>query len=83
MSPDDLEKKIQAALPDCQVSVTGDGYHYQVVAIGDVFEGMSPVKKQQLVYAPINDLIVDGTVHAVSIKTYTQKQWADSGLANG
>lgn len=76
MEPKALQARIAQALPDCTVQVEGDGYHYQVIVVGDCFDGMSPVKKQQTVYAPINDLIRDGTVHAVSIKTYTPSEWA-------
>lgn len=76
MEPKALQAVLQSALSDCEVKVGGDGYHYEVVVIGDRFEGMSPVKKQQAVYAPINDLIRDGTVHAVSIKAYTPQEWS-------
>ncbi len=76
MSPEELQSVLQTKLSDCQVTVTGDGYHYNVVAIGERFAGLTPVKKQQAVYACINDLIADGTVHAVSIKTYTPDEWA-------
>jgi len=78
MSPEQLQTILREKLTDCEVSVGGDGYHYEVVAIGTVFEGLSPVKKQQTVYNCINDLIADGTVHAVSIKTYTPAEWAAS-----
>ena len=76
MSPLELQTILREKLADCEVNVGGDGYHYEVVAIGSVFEGLSPVKKQQTVYSCINDLIADGTVHAVSIKTYTPDEWA-------
>lgn len=78
MSPEQLQTILREKLTDCEVHVGGDGYHYEVVAIGAVFEGLSPVKKQQTVYKCINDLIADGTVHAVSIKTYTPAEWAAS-----
>ncbi len=77
MTPEELQMILQSQLDDCEVKVSGDGYHYEVVAIGERFAGLSPVKKQQTVYGCINDLIVDGTVHAVSIKTYTPQQWSE------
>jgi acid stress-induced BolA-like protein IbaG/YrbA len=33
------------------------------------------VKKQQLIYAALNEQIADGTIHAVNIRTYTPAQW--------
>lgn len=76
MSPEELQVILREKLSDCEVNVGGDGYHYEVVAIGKIFDGLSAVKKQQTVYGCINDLIIDGTVHAVSIKAYTPEEWA-------
>ena len=75
MDPDEVKRLIEAGLPNCQVTVTGDGSHFEAVIIGEVFEGQSPVKKQQLVYATVNDEITSGKLHALSIKTYTPDEW--------
>ncbi|WP_368938815.1 BolA family protein [Morganella morganii] len=55
--------------------VTGDGSHFQVIAVGDLFDGMSRVKQQQAVYAPLMEYIADNRIHALSIKAYTPAQW--------
>ena len=57
-------------------AIQKDHAHYQVIAIGDVFSGLSPVKKQQLIYGCLNSYIMDGTIHAVIIKTYTPSEWS-------
>jgi acid stress-induced BolA-like protein IbaG/YrbA len=62
-------------LPDCQFEVRGEGSHYDIVAIGEVFAGLRPVKKQQLVYAALSDQIAAGSIHAVNIRTYTPAEW--------
>ncbi|EAT11083.1 BolA/IbaG family iron-sulfur metabolism protein [Bermanella marisrubri] len=77
MSPEALQELLAERLSDCQVSVDGDGYQYQITVIGDVFEGLNTVKRQQHVYGALNDKITDGSVHAVTIKTYTKAQWAE------
>lgn len=66
---------LQSQLADCEIEVNGDGRHFDVLVIGDVFEGLSPVKRQQLVYAALNQEIADGSIHAVNMKTYTRAQW--------
>ncbi|CAA0110222.1 Acid stress protein IbaG [Halioglobus japonicus] len=66
---------LQSHMPDCEFHVQGEGSHYDIAAIGDVFEGLRPVKKQQLVYAALSDHIADGSIHAVNIRTYTPDQW--------
>lgn len=76
MSPEDVQALLSEKLDQCQVSVDGDGYKYQITVIGEVFEGLNAVKRQQVVYAALNEKIADGSVHAVTIKTYTPAQWA-------
>jgi len=75
MNPDDVKALITAGLPECQVQVTGDGSHFEAIVIGDMFTDMSPVKKQQAVYATVNERITSGELHALSIKTYTPAEW--------
>lgn len=76
MQAADVEKIIKQQIENIEVMVQSDGSHYQVIAIGDVFAGLSPVKKQQLIYGCLNSYIMDGTIHAVIIKTYTPEQWS-------
>jgi acid stress-induced BolA-like protein IbaG/YrbA len=76
MQVDELKALLEAKLPGCDVQVSGDGRHFDLIVVGTVFEGMSAVKKHQHVYAAINDRIADGSLHAVNMKTYTPAQWA-------
>ena len=76
MNPEDVQKMIEAGLSDCEVKVTGDGSHFEAVVIGDIFDGLSLVKKQQKVYATLGDKITSGEVHALTIKTYTAEEFA-------
>jgi len=76
MNPEDVQKMIQAGLPDCEVKVDGDGSHFDAVVIGEMFADMSLVKKQQAVYATLGDKITNGEVHALTIKTFTPDEWA-------
>ncbi|MCF7980707.1 MAG: BolA family transcriptional regulator [Pseudomonadales bacterium] len=76
MQPEEVKAQLEAQLPDCQFEVSGDGSHFQVVAIGAMFENLNAVKKQQLIYAVLNDKIADGSIHALVIKTFTPDEWA-------
>ena len=75
MDPEEVKKMIEAGLPGCEVTVKGDGSHFDAVVVGGVFAGQTPVKRQQLVYATVNDHITSGQLHALSIKTYTPDEW--------
>lgn len=66
---------LQSQLNDCEFHVQGEGSNYDITVIGDLFEGLRPVKKQQLVYAALSDHIADGSIHAVNIRTFTTAEW--------
>ncbi len=76
MEPEEVKRLIEAGLPDCDVTVKGDGSHFDAIVVGEVFADLSLVKQQQLVYATVNEQITSGALHALSIKTYTPAQWA-------
>lgn len=77
-----IEERLAQALQLVEVYVKTDGSHYQVVAVGDCFEGLSRVKQQQLVYAPLMDDIASGAIHALQIKAFTPVQWRREKLLN-
>lgn len=54
-----------------------------VIAVGEMFDGMSRVKKQQAVYAPLMEYIADNRIHALSIKAFTPQEWARDRKLNG
>ena len=76
MQPEEVKALLDAHLPDCQVDVTGEGANFQIRAVGPVFESLNAVKRQQAVYAAINEKIAQGAIHAVTIQTYTPAEWA-------
>lgn len=76
MQAQDVAELVRKELSDCEIDVQNDGNHYLVVAVGDRFEGMSPVKKQQLIYGALREQLDDGTIHALTIRAFTPAQWA-------
>ena len=71
-----LQQLIQQHLPDAKVLCQGDdGRHFDAVVVSQQFLGLSPVKKQQLVYQALGDLITTGVIHALSLKTLTPEEW--------
>lgn len=75
MQPSEVKALLESRLDGCQFHIQGEGCNFQVVAVGKAFEGLSPVKRQQLVYSALSDEIASGALHAISIKTYTPAQW--------
>jgi acid stress-induced BolA-like protein IbaG/YrbA len=67
---------LDAALSLDELHVKGDGSHFEVVAVAEMFDGMSRVKKQQTIYGPLMEHIARNDIHAVSIKAMTPAEWA-------
>ena len=71
-----VQQILEEALNLEELHVKGEGSHYEVVAVDASFEGMSRVKKQQFIYAPLMEYIQRNDIHAVSIKAYSPEEWA-------
>lgn len=74
-----VENLVLATLEDIEVFVEGSGANYDITVVGDLFADMRPVKKQQTVYAALNEAIASGSIHAVNIQTFTRDEWESRG----
>ena len=68
---DEVKRRILDAIPNAEVAVEIDGNRAMIAVASAHFDGMSRVKKQQQIYACIEDLIASGDLHAVTIKAET------------
>jgi acid stress-induced BolA-like protein IbaG/YrbA len=78
MQPSEVKARLESRIEGCEFHIQGEGCNFQVVAVGDIFAGLSPVKRQQLIYAALAEEIASGALHAVSIRTYTPTQWQNA-----
>lgn len=78
MNSEEITALLKPHFLGAQLEVESDGRHAQVVIVSDVFEGLGPVKRQQLVYAVLNEHIASGALHAVQMQLFTVKQWQDA-----
>ncbi|WP_157991287.1 BolA family protein [Candidatus Erwinia haradaeae] len=77
MENSEIRDQLVTALALKEAHVTNNGSHFQVIAIGDLFSGMSRVKKQQVVYQTLTSYITNSNIHSVSIQTYTPEEWCN------
>ena len=71
----DIKKLIESGLPGVSVQIDGDdGVHFQAIVIGDVFAGLSQLKRHQAVYRALGDKM-GREIHALSLQTYTPAEW--------
>jgi len=79
METEAVANLIRQGISGAQVTVTGDGSHFEAVVISDVFAGKTPIQKHRLVMATVRAQIESGELHALSIKSFTPDQWAEKG----
>ncbi|MCC6074698.1 BolA family protein [Pseudomonas sp. GCM10022188] len=77
MQAEDVKRHLEANLPGTRVEVEGQGCDFQLNLISDELAALSPVKRQQQIYAHLNDWIATGSIHAVTMKFFTQAAWAE------
>lgn len=70
VTPEQLKGWIEAGFGSVEVSVEGDGHHFEAIIVSDEFEGKSRIQRHQLVYAALGDKM-KAEVHALSMKTLT------------
>jgi len=78
----EIEKLINDALTLDELHVKFDGSQCTIIAVADFLGELSRVKKQQAVYAPLTQVINEGKIHAVTIKTFTTAVWQREKMFN-
>lgn len=72
-----IRKLLEAGLTGCEIEVSGDSHSLNVRAVGEMFEGLSKVKRQQKVYSILKDLISTGELHAITMQVSTPAELAN------
>ncbi len=75
MTTDEIQKLIEAGVPNSKATVSGGEGKYEAIVVSDSFEGLSMVKEHQMVYATVKPQIASGELHALSIKAFTPEEW--------
>ena len=78
MQVNEIKSLLTAHFDNAHIEVTVEGSHVNIVIVSSQFDGLGPVKKQQLVYAALAKPIASGEIHAVNMKTYTPTEWKDN-----
>ncbi len=71
MNTEDIEIMIKTGLPNADVYVEGDGTHFSALVISADFIGKTRIQKQQMVYDTVRKQLMDGSLHALSVKAMT------------
>ncbi|WP_163995769.1 BolA family protein [Pyxidicoccus caerfyrddinensis] len=82
LDADFVRTRILEALPGSEVEVrdtTGTGDHFEARVVSPAFAGKPMVQQHQLVYAPLQQWLKTGELHALALKTYSPEQWQKLG----
>lgn len=75
MDPEQIKQLLNSELPECEVTVEGGDGKYLVTAVGNLFDGLNAVKRQQKVYQILNEHISSGAIHAVTMRLFTVEEF--------
>ena len=74
MDSDGLKSLLETAFPEAEVAVSGGAGRFELSVVDAAFTGLNRVKRQQLVYKALGDVITSGAVHAVTIVARTPEE---------
>ncbi len=75
MTTDEIEKLIEAGVPNSKAMVSGGEGKFEAIVVSECFANLSMVKEHQMVYATVKPQIASGELHALSIKAFTPEEW--------
>ena len=78
MTSEELQSIIAEGLPCEHLDVSGDGAHWYATIVSSSFECKRLIQRHQQVYATLGGRIQTNEVHALSMKTFTPAEWANS-----
>ena len=76
MTPADITRHIEAALPGATVRVDSeDNVHFSALVVAPQFAGLRALQRHQLVYRALGGA-VGGEIHALQLDTPTPDEWS-------
>ncbi|WP_367675170.1 BolA/IbaG family iron-sulfur metabolism protein [Buchnera aphidicola] len=57
------------------INVQKENEYYKIIAVGEIFLNKNEVHKQKMIYSHLLKYIKNNKIHAISIKTYSTKEW--------
>ena len=72
-TPESIKSAIAAGLGCDRVEVRGDGQHFEALIVSAAFDGLTLVKRHQLVYGALGERMRE-EIHALSMRTLTPEE---------
>lgn len=79
MTPQQIARRIEEALPGARAEVSGADAHFSATIVSEAFAGKSRVEQHQMIYALFKDEMSAQSIHALALRTLTPEQWGRRG----
>ena len=80
---DKIKSFVFEKMPDADIEVQSNGNSFMVRVVSTSFENQRSLKRQQLIYSCLGEMIKSGEIHAVSMNLYTPAEWKKQQLFSG
>ena len=50
------------------------GGHFAAAVVADLFQGLNRIQRHRLVYAVLDKLFIDGSIHALELEVFTPEE---------
>jgi acid stress-induced BolA-like protein IbaG/YrbA len=74
VTPGDIARRIEAALPGALVEVEGSEAHFSARVVSALFEGKTRVEQHRMIYDLFRDEMASQAIHALALRTLTPEQ---------
>jgi len=78
MTEEEIVQRVRSLYPDAVVDVAGEDCSFELYVISDAFAGQNTLQRQKPILALFKADILNGALHALSIKAKTPSEQAGS-----
>ena len=75
ITPEDIKNLIERNLDQSEVTISGDGRHFDAIVVCPEFAGKTRIQQHQMVYGALGDKMKE-EIHALSMSTRTPEDRA-------
>lgn len=79
MSPEAIASRVQSALSDAEIELTGEACSFSLLVVSEQLTGWSPVARQRLLLGLFAAELASGALHALSIRALTRAELRSAG----
>lgn len=76
MQDNEIVERVRALYPEAVIEVKGEDCNFEMLVVGEAFEGMGLLARQKSILALFKSDIQSGSLHALSVTAHTPAEQA-------